>query len=363
MSEDSAFTSEESVNQPSAEIAYSYCSVPKVTERVFATDVDPDRQQLILLFDDMWLNGTVLHYYFFDNPPQWRGTDIQKDVVRKAFQTWKDVGIGLDFKEVNSNTEAEIRIGFLQGDGSWSYLGRDILRRGITERTMNFGWDISSTPREHDTAIHEIGHTLGFPHEHQNPLAGIVWDEEKVYATLAGSPNNWDRDTTFFNIIRKLGTNEVKGSAWDPKSVMHYPFTSGLVRTPPYDKLGINPPGGLSEEDRAVVQKFYPTLPTQEIELKPFRSFTLDVQGDRQQNFLIKPDATRVYNFATFGASDAVLGLFEKIDGDPRFTDADDDSGEERNANLQVKLFAGREYILRVRVYHTRDEQVAVMTW
>ena len=49
------------------------------------------------------------------------------------------------------------------------------------ERTMNFGWDLT-TSYGHDTALHEIGHTLGFPHEHQNPTAGIVWNEPAVLA-------------------------------------------------------------------------------------------------------------------------------------------------------------------------------------
>ena len=31
---------------------------------------------------------------------------------------------------------------------------------------MNFGWDLTQ-PGEIDTALHEIGHTIGFPHEHQ----------------------------------------------------------------------------------------------------------------------------------------------------------------------------------------------------
>ena len=50
---------------------------------------------------------------------------------------------------------------------------------------MNFGWDLTPLGRS-TTALHEIGHTLGMPHEHQNPFAGIAWDEETVYATSAG---------------------------------------------------------------------------------------------------------------------------------------------------------------------------------
>jgi hypothetical protein len=47
-----------------------------------------------------------------------------------------------------------------------------------------------------DTAIHEIGHTLGLPQEHQNPNAGIVWDEPAVIADLGGSPNFWSEAKT-----------------------------------------------------------------------------------------------------------------------------------------------------------------------
>lgn len=342
--------------------SYQYCSMPKTPERVLSPDIDPTRQRLIRALGDKWLNGTVLHYYFFNQAP-WKGPEDQKDVVREAFKVWKSVGVGLEFKEVNSHTEAEIRIGFLQGDGAWSYIGRGILNQGINERTMNFGWDLTRDAREIDTAIHEIGHTLGFPHEHQNPNGGIVWDEERVYADLAQPPNSWPRETTYNNIIRKLNPLEVEGSTFDPNSVMEYPFGPGLIKAPPELAAGIRPAGGLSAKDKEYALKFYPTLPAQEIELSPFVSVPLKLKEDRQQNFKIEPNATRKYNFATFGASDSVLGIYEMIDGEPRYVTADDDSGEERNANLQVKLFAGRQYILRVRVYHNRDEKVAVMMW
>ncbi|MEI2581155.1 matrixin family metalloprotease [Scytonema sp. PRP1] len=345
-----------------AEAGYQYCSMPETVERTFSSEVDPNRQELILLLGNKWLNGTVLHYYFFNEEP-WKGSKEQKDVVREAFKIWKSVGIGLEFKEVNSPSEAEIRIGFMQGDGSWSYVGRDILIRGINERTMNFGWDISRNPQKIDTALHEIGHTLGFPHEHQNPNAGIVWDEEKVYADLAQPPNRWSRKKTYHNIIRKLDPREVEGSTWDSNSVMHYPFGSGLIKEPAQYAAGIRPAGGLSAKDRKYVRRFYPPLPEQEVELSPFLSVPLELGEEQQQNFKIEPDATRYYNFSTFGASDAVLGIFEKIDGEPRYIEADDDSGEERNASLRIKLFAGRQYVLRVRLYHSRAEKVAVMMW
>jgi len=77
---------------------------------------------------------------------------------------------------------------------------------------MNFGWDLT-TPYGRDTALHEIGHTLGFPHEHQNPNAGIVWDEDAVLDYFRGPPNNWNDQQINWNILRKLLPGSVTGSA------------------------------------------------------------------------------------------------------------------------------------------------------
>ncbi len=206
-----------------------YCSVKPEQRRNFGNDIDSLRLEAIIVNDKKWVNGTKLRYYFFDRPEDgervlmadgsrkfvpWAGAEAQKRVVRSAFQAWKKVGLGLDFHEVADRDEAEIRIGFMDGDGAWSYVGRDVLNRGQNARTMNFGWDLTGSDGL-DTAMHEIGHTLGMPHEHQNPHAGIVWEEEAVYRDLAGPPNFWSRETTFHNIIRKIPPQTVMGTDWD----------------------------------------------------------------------------------------------------------------------------------------------------
>ena len=54
--------------------------------------------------------------------------------------------------------------------------------------------------------------------------------------------------------------------------------------------------------------------------------------------------------------------LFEEVDGELRHLAADDDSGEDRNAQITVKLFAGRRYVLRIRLYYkTGSGETAVM--
>lgn len=341
---------------------HHYCDMPLSPRRDFEPGVNPRRQRLIRVADKKWVNGTVLHYYFFTSS-RWRGSAAQRDVVRQAFQVWKDVGIGLEFEEVSRPEDAEIRIGFQRGDGAWSYLGRDVLEQGQSDRTMNFGWNISN---DIDTAIHEIGHTLGFPHEHQNPNAGIEWDEEAVYAALAAPPNNWDRETTHWNIIRKLRQSDVDGSAWDKDSIMHYPFEAGMIRRPEqFQTQPLLPAPGLSDMDKDWARHFYPPLTKKSYaELKPYRSVRAKIEPSDQLNFYVKPTATRWYNFATFGSSDTVMVLFEEIDGEYRYRAGDDDSGHSLNASFEERLFAGRSYVLRVRLYwqHRRGD-FGVMMW
>jgi Astacin (Peptidase family M12A) len=329
-----------------------HCNIPPVVPREFDPGTDFARVAAILVFDDKWLNGTELRYHFMSNVQAWRGTDEDKDVVREAFSHWKDVGIGLSFIEVDDVSEAEIRIGFQRGAGSWSYLGRQILDRPMNERTMNFGWKLAGWDYGFDTALHEIGHTLGLPHEHQNPNAGIVWNEEAVYTYFGGPPNNWPRDKTFHNILRKLSPNLVRGSDWDPDSVMHYQFRAGLIQQPEkYQTQSLTPAGNLSEDDLEWIKTFYPPPEPELPELKSFRSVPLELEPGQQVDFAVRPVATRQYKFQTFGAADTVMALFEDVNGNLRFRDGDDDSGTANNAMFKLKLFKGREYVLRLRLY------------
>ncbi|WP_136667958.1 M12 family metallopeptidase [Flavobacterium sp. H122] len=348
-------------NKNAQQATPNYCSLVEVPERVFAPEVGTGRAAMIRIIVKKWVNGTKLKYYFFNgstdgSPATWKGASNQITAVKNAFKAWKNLGIGLEFEEVNDKNDAQIRIGFMRGDGSWSYVGRDIIdvASSPNERTMNFGWDISNDP---DTAIHEIGHTLGAPHEHQNPYAGIVWNEEAVYNALAQSPNFWSREKTYHNIIRKLPVNEVEGSTHDPDSVMHYPFGPGLILSPIEFKNGIYPAGGLSLKDIEFVKKFYPALqPKDYIELKSSRSEPLDIKPGEQKNFKFKPTRSKKYKIETFGTMDTVMVLFEKNGTEEIYLAGDDDSGTDLNSKIYLRLIKGREYIIRLRLFYAEDE-------
>ena len=72
----------------------------------------------------------------------------------------------------------------------------------------------------------------------------------------------------------------------------------------------------------------------------------------QQRDFIFRLAQSRRYTITTQGASDTLLTLVESMSAELRYLAADDDSGEERNARITYKLFKGRTYFVRLRLYY-----------
>ncbi|QBE65913.1 M12 family metallopeptidase [Pseudoduganella lutea] len=338
-----------------------YCSQPRrEPPKQISALGDQTKTFAIITSRKKWTAGTNLTYFCFSDrsengPDIWRGSDSDIAVVQSAFERWMALGLGISFSKVDSPLEAVLRIGFQQGDGSWSLVGTDNrTEKDHGKRTMNFGWALDNSYGE-DTALHEIGHAIGLEHEHQNMNAGIEWNETAVMEYFRGEPNFWKDKDIEWNVLRKLSKADTNGSAWDPNSIMEYWFEPGLINKPEPYADGLRPAGGLSSQDIEWAETWFPRGHHAELTLG--KSKQLELAVGETTSFSFTPHKSGSYTVYTIGQSDSTLVLFEKTPQGNTQIAADEDSGQERNAQIKADLKSGMEYVIGVRLHYKTESQ------
>lgn len=196
----------------------------------------------------MWDNGALITCRFLG------GSEALQARVKAVAKEWEKVAnLTLDFR---NSGPTDVRIDFVQGDGSWSYLGTVCRQISEPQATMNYGWldDDSSDDVLRRVVLHEFGHAIGLIHEHQNPLGAIKWNRDAVIADLSGPPNNWDEATIENNMFRYYPEDTVIASQVDSPSIMMYPIPKAWT----LDGFSAGMNSALSVADKQLVGQAYP---------------------------------------------------------------------------------------------------------
>ena len=100
------------------------------------------------------------------------------------------------------------------------------------------------------------------------------------------------------------------------------------------------------------------------IAVKPFHSEVFSINAGEQVNFEFEAKETRNYTMRTFGKMDTVMVLSEIVNGENVYLSGDDDSGEDRNSNIKIKMLKGKKYLINLKLYYkTSSGDTCLMLW
>ncbi len=215
------------------------------------------REKKVLTFDTTSSRGNADNFYLWDVGQQVQvrflnGTPEQQAKVMELAKQWEKYA-NIKFVQVYMEP-SNVRVEFSDEDENYSLVGSDAVQADPTEHTMHFYAGLFNDPtRLKRTVTHEFGHSLGFLHEHSSPITGISWNKDTMYKFYA--QYGWDKDMVDAQIFKLYDERYTNGTAYDPKSIMHYPIP-GWQTTNGFS-VGWNTE--ISEGDKALAALLYPS--------------------------------------------------------------------------------------------------------
>ncbi|MHC8393130.1 M12 family metallopeptidase [Pseudomonas sp. LB3P93] len=169
-------------------------------------------------YQKLWTPGRVLKIRFLE--------DVSPSFLRtfsQAITHWIK-HVNLKFVIVPKGY-ADIRITTVS-EHNKSLIGTDALTFAQNEATMH----LETTPSDEyfeSTVLHEMGHALGYLHEHLHRDATIPWNREKVYEHYF-EHYGWDKQRVDENVLMPY-SGAIVDTEYDKHSIMHYAVDKELT--------------------------------------------------------------------------------------------------------------------------------------
>jgi hypothetical protein len=217
----------------------------------------------------LWPKGKTIRIGFLNGDPGGDQHTLRLWVINAA-ATWQHYGAGLAFDFIEGAANADVTVNFLPRSGAGygtysSALGTEaaaFIADGEPSCDLIFDpSDQGNTAAElQRVCLHELGHVLGLIHEHERPDRPIVWDVPavvKYYRELTGG--SWTDEEIRDQVLQSYASPIVAETAFDPQSIMMYPFPAGLaVYGDTGEPFSIGWNETLSQLDILAVSRLYP---------------------------------------------------------------------------------------------------------
>ena len=190
------------------------------------------------------------------------GSNALRARIRSHMNAWNT---GITFAE--TKRDGQVRIS-RTGSGYWSYLGTDVLLSPRNRQTMNLrGFSMNTPESEYRRVIrHELGHTLGFPHEHMRQALVDRIDPQKAYDYFLRT-QGWDKQMVDAQVLTSLDEASLMSTPPDQTSIMCYQLPGEITR----DGQPILGGPDINATDAAFALKIYPKA----VAAAPSRAVTL----------------------------------------------------------------------------------------
>lgn len=219
-------------------------------------DIPREAQALWIKKEDRWPLGHAITVAFLERPNHLHADRVIQTVAQCAEQWVQDANISFQFLRTTANSHAignaDLQITFQRGI-SWSVIGTQAL--GCRGRTMNLAvepWHVPDQIRR--IAFHELGHALGFRHEHASPASNLKFDKRKWMIHTGKTEEDFET-----NFEKQIDDRPRLVSKFDRQSIMIYEIL------PEYewnvDGVHIPSTNCLSVIDQAVIKIVYPFQP------------------------------------------------------------------------------------------------------
>ncbi len=283
----------------------------------------------------LWNQGAVIKVKFLS------GSKAMQNKVKAAASEWQTYA-NVKFLYVTTGP-ANIRIRLGKGNGHDSYVGTVSNLIDPRYETMNLDTaDLTTSLSLKGTVLHEFGHALGLLHEHSSPISGIQWNKDSIY-NVYWRRYQWDKETVDFQVFSVYRESNTNGSAYDPKSIMHY----SVEEWETLDGYSVPWNYYLSPGDKELIAALYPKTGVRKndvprVAISNYKEMTLFTNKEKGGLSLYP-----VFDLTAYGRSGKVFLMAEFFDenGDP-IEDSDGKySFENRVAALRsIRTLPGKKF-------------------